>query len=87
MITNWQADGLCFRGVSPLGVIIPFREMGGEAEGCLSAGNMTMENKKTAPNILHSEPSFCFELNFQFRRAFPLTLLLIDRWLHFTLEI
>jgi len=34
-------------------------------------------DKKTAPKVTHSEPFPCFEINFQIRSVYPLTLLFI----------
>lgn len=46
-------------------------------------GNLTAGNKKTAPNVFHSEPFSNFEIIFRFRAVLPLTLLFIggQAWL------
>jgi hypothetical protein len=33
-------------------------------EGCLCMGNLMTADKKTAPNVFHSEPFFRFGINF-----------------------
>ena len=56
------------------------RKEGGGDEGCLCVGNLIEAGKKTAPNGIHSEPLFSFEINFPFPSAYLLTLLFIGGW-------